>query len=151
MTRRRSFCLLQNALRGESKSSGSFSFSLPLAPSAILVGSSAQLRTVWRPLRLGTVYCFVFLVTLCCYDWPWASYTKSSPTGVTGGLSWGSTPWGASAAPGFDGRFFGHRISTNALQLSPRPRSPDRHGSSDDDFLEDEEPLEIWGDLDDTR
>ena len=59
--------------------------------------------------------------------------------------------WGAEATTGFDGRFLGRKIATEALRQTATTRPPERSPINDDDFLEDEEPLEIWGDIDDRR
>lgn len=118
----------------------------PYKPSQATLGSPCLFTGTRRRRGLGLLYSLAFILTLCCSEWPWTS-------GVAPGAPRpSSASWGAHASSGFEGRFLGRQITTDALRMSsPRPRSPEKHLSSDDDLLEDEEPLEIWGDLDDSR
>lgn len=102
----------------------------------------------------------LFLVALCCYNWPWGKSPWAPPWGPSD-EHWGppegprlgpiTTFWGAEASTGFDGRFLGRKITTEALKQTAASRAPERNTLNDDDFLEDEEPLEIWGDITDRR
>lgn len=102
----------------------------------------------------------LFILALCCHDWPWGKPPWDPLSGY-----WGpqgvppkgprrvahTASWGAEATTGFDGRFLGRKIATEALRQTATTRPPERSPINDDDFLEDEEPLEIWGDIDDRR
>lgn len=152
MTRRRSPAL-QYPLKSEPARLSYYTTYAPMRVLCLPLVAPGRPRCRWRqrPLR---VVALALLAAFCCHEWPWNSCTTGQLPGARGGFPCTSPSWGASAASGFDGRFLGRQITHDAIRLgTPALRTPDRqlHPSIDDDFLEDEEPLEIWGDLDDRR
>ncbi|CDJ67065.1 hypothetical protein, conserved [Eimeria necatrix] len=106
-------------------------------------------RQVARPLQVSRA--LILLIVACCHDWLWCQRHPTDPSKGTKNSSSAVYSWAAEASTVFDGRFLGRKIATEALRQSPVPRTPEKQPMNDDDFLEDEEPMEIWGDIDDRR
>lgn len=106
-------------------------------------------RQLARPLRVSRA--LILLIVACCHDWLWCQRHPTDPFKGTKKSSSAVYSWAAEASTVFDGRFLGRKIATEALRQSPVPRTPEKQPMNDDDFLEDEEPMEIWGDIDDRR
>ncbi|KAL8436531.1 hypothetical protein ACSSS7_001648 [Eimeria intestinalis] len=110
----------------------------------------AQISGVWAPRCMRIVSSLALLLTWCSHEWPWG---PSFPCCLNQGRpSCSPHAWGASAGAVLEGGFKTRQFPADAFRPGPHiPKPPERHLSSDDEFLEDEEPLEIWGDLNDTR
>ncbi|KAL8274497.1 hypothetical protein Esti_001657 [Eimeria stiedai] len=110
----------------------------------------AHISAVWPPCFMRVVSALALLLAWCSHEWPCCP-APSSCLGE-GGTSCSAHAWGASAGAVLEGSFKGRQFTTDAFRQGPHlPKPSERHFSSDDEFQEEEEPLEIWGDLNDTR
>lgn len=108
------------------------------------VGPACPSLVRQRPFRL--VCALAFLTVFCCHEYPWSSSGVWPSEEAFHGSAFF---WGALASSTFDSPFLGRQINTDALKHPAPSVSPERPSNMEDDFLDDEEPLEIWGDLDD--
>ncbi|KAL8454115.1 hypothetical protein Emag_001548 [Eimeria magna] len=110
----------------------------------------AQISGVWPPRWMRVISFMALLLAWCSHEWPWSPTPSSCLR--EGGPPCVNHAWGASAGAVFDGSLKGRQFTADPFrQAAHLPKPPERLISSDDEFLEDEEPLEIWGDLNDTR
>ncbi|KAL8445631.1 hypothetical protein Emed_005501 [Eimeria media] len=99
---------------------------------------------------MRVVSALALLLAWCSYEWPWSATPSSCLR--EGGPPCSGPAWGASAGAVLEGSLKSRQFTTDPFRQGPHlPKPSERHISSDDEFLEDEEPLEIWGDLNDTR
>ncbi|OEH79486.1 uncharacterized protein LOC34623150 [Cyclospora cayetanensis] len=121
------------------------------APSGALTGGRWKCTCHRRWGKRGVLSALTFLVAFFCHDLLWIPQPAGRDPWSPQTSSWRLVAWGAEATSGYDGRFLGPQITADVLKQRTSVKTQDKQPIIDDELLEDEEPLEIWGDIDDRR